>query len=294
MYYQVISMISTKKTLISGLVIGAIIGFFVGCWVHAQVISTTIVLQGRTFVASYTGSLEPVGVIIGYDAEGKIHILNVSVKNTDSVNSHNGTLHVTVEGTTTGFASAKVPMLSPNEEKSIIVNIVPSVTPKESTIISVNVVQAPPIEPLELGGLTKSVIQITAEGEILHYQNQSFWSQDIFSQILKSKDKFELEEINSFNNSLQKHGKVMVNPEVEFNKENKSTTLIYDIEGAMYSANSYDFHWLLADLPFDLYAFKQSEKELTYQAEIKGVPTTIKLIFPYTIAHCHEHVWPST
>lgn len=285
-------MISTKKALISGLVIGVIIGFFVGCWVYAQVISTTIVLQGRTFVASYTGSLEPVGVIIGYDAEGKICILNVGVKNTDSVNSHNGILHVTVEGTTTEFASANISTLSPNEEKTIIVNIAPSVSPKELTVISVNAVET--IGPLEFGNLTKSVIEVRAEGEILHYQNQSFWSEDGFSKILKSEDKFELEEINSFSNSLQKHGKVMVNPEVEFNKENNLTTLICDIKGAMYSTNSYDFHWLLADLPFDLYAFKQSEKELTYQGKINGVPTTIKLIFPYTIAHCHEHVWPST
>lgn len=287
-------MISIKKALIGGLVIGVVIGFFGGCWVHAQVLSASIVLQGRAFVASYTGSLEPVGVIIGYDAEGKIYILNVGVKNIDSVNSHNGTLHVTVEGKTTGFASAKIPMLSPNEEKSITLNIVPSVTPKESTIISVNVVQAPTIEQLELGGLKKSVVQITAEGEILHYQNQSFWSEDDFSKILKSKDKFMLDEINSFNNSLQKHGIVMVNPKVEFDKENKSTKLICDIKGAMYSTNSYDFHWLLADLPFDLYAFEQSEKELTYQGKINGVPTTIKLIFPYKISHCHEHVWLST
>ena len=172
---------------------------------HAQVLSATIVLQGRAFVASYTGSLEPVGVVIGYDAEGK---------NIDSVNSHNGTLHVTVEGKTTGFASAKIPMLSPNEEKIIIVNIVPSVTRKESTIISVNVVQAPTIKQLELEGLKKSVVQITAEGEILHYQNQSFWSEDDFSNILKSKDKFMLDEINSFNNSLQKQGIVMVNPKL--------------------------------------------------------------------------------
>jgi len=49
---------------------------------------------------------------------------------------------------------------------------------------------------------------------------------------------------------------------------------------------------LLADLTSDLYAFKQSEKELTYQGEINSAPTTIKLVFPYKIVHCHEHVWP--
>ena len=61
-------MISIKKALIGGLVIGVVIGFLASCWVHAQAIGTTIVLQGRNFVASCTGSLEPVGVIIGYDA----------------------------------------------------------------------------------------------------------------------------------------------------------------------------------------------------------------------------------
>ena len=86
----------------------------------------------------------------------------------------------------------------------------------------------------------------------------------------------------------------MVNPKVELDEENKSTILICDIKGAMYSADSYTFHWLLADLPFDLYAFEQFEKELIYQGEINGVSTTIELIFPYKIAHCHEHVWPAT
>lgn len=287
-------MISNRKALICGLAIGVVFGCFVGYWVYAQVVSTTIVLQGQTFVVSYTGSLKPLGVIIGYDTEGKICVLNVSVKNIDSVNSHDGTLHVTVEGTSTEFASANIPALSPNEEKSIIVNIAPSVTPKESTVISINVVQAPSTGPLEFGNLTKSVIEVRAEGEILHYQNQSFWSEDSFSLILKSKDKFRFEEIASFNKSLQRYGKIMITPKIEFDEENKSTILICDIRGAMYSTNSYDFHWLLADLPFDLYAFKQSEKELTYQGKINGIPITIKLIFPYTIAHCHEHVWPST
>jgi len=48
----------------------------------------------------------------------------------------------------------------------------------------------------------------------------------------------------------------------------------------------------IGDLPFDLYQFKQSEKELDYEGEINGVTTKIRLAFPYPIAHCHEHVWP--
>jgi len=52
----------------------------------------------------------------------------------------------------------------------------------------------------------------------------------------------KLEKINHFNRSLQKYGKVMVNLDVEFDEENRSTILICDIKGTMYSEGSYDFH----------------------------------------------------
>lgn len=148
-----------------------------------------------------------------------------------------------------------------------------------------------PVENVEIDNLTRRVVKVKAEGEILHYQNQSFWSESSFSEILKVKDRFKLDQIISLNMSLQKSGVTMFNPKVEFNEENKSTTLICDIKGAMYSKNGYDFHWLLADLPFNLYAFEQSGNELVYEGEIKNVPTTIKLVFPFPISHCHEHVW---
>lgn len=138
----------------------------------------------------------------------------------------------------------------------------------------------------------KNAINIRAEGEILHYPKESLWSEEGFSGILESRKKFESKEIDSLKKNLDRYGKYAVNPKVEFNEARKSTTLICDIKGAMYSTNSYDFHWLLGDLPFDLYQFKQSEKELYYEGEVNGIPTTIRLIFPYTIAHCHEHVWP--
>jgi len=164
-------------------------------------------------------------------------------------------------------------------------------TPSPSPIPTPSSTPAPTPTPIRVA--LKCVIRVEADGATLHYQNKSFWDKNSFLEIIKSKDKFKLEEINSFNKSLQTYGNVMINPKVEFDEESKSTTLVCDIKGAMYSANSYDFHWLLADLPFDLYAFSQSEKELTYEGEINGVPTTIKLIFSYTIAHCHEHVWSS-
>jgi hypothetical protein len=80
--------------------------------------------------------------------------------------------------------------------------------------------------------------------------------------------------------------------EYKFNEKKKSTTLKCDLKGAMYSTNSYDFHWLLRNLPFDLYQFKKLEKELHYDGKVNDVPMRIRLIFPYTVAHCHEHVWP--
>ena len=153
----------------------------------------------------------------------------------------------------------------------------------------------PPSAPISISpeGVLKRIVKVEAEEEMLHYWNESFWDENSFSEILKSRDEFKLEEINYLNRSLQKYGKVMVNPDVKFDEKNKSTILICDIKGAMYSENSYDFHWLLANLPFDLYAFKQYEKELKYEGEINGILTTIKLIFPFKIAHCHEHVWKS-
>ena len=66
-----------------------------------------------------------------------------------------------------------------------------------------------------------------------------------------------------------------------------------DIQGVMYSTTSYDFHWLLAALPFDLYKFKQKEKELVYNGYVNSIPTTIRLKFDFPITHCHEHVWPA-
>ena len=148
-------------------------------------------------------------------------------------------------------------------------------------------------EPEKEGGELKNVIEARAEGEVLHYRKESFWNEKDFSEISESRKEFESKEIDSFKKNLGRYSKYAVNPKVEFNKARISTILICDIKGAMYSTNSYDFHWLLGDLPFDLYQFKQFEKKLYYEGEISGVPTTIRLIFPYIIAHCHEHVWPA-
>jgi len=148
------------------------------------------------------------------------------------------------------------------------------------------------VKPPLTGEETQRVIEVEAIDQALLYRCQSSWPAEKFSEILASRDKFKTEQINSFKKSLKKYNKSAVNTKIKIDEANKSTTLMCDVKGTMYSPNSYDFHWLLADLPFDLYQFKQSEKELTYEGKVNDVPTTIRLIFPYALSHCHEHVWP--
>ncbi len=164
-----------------------------------------------------------------------------------------------------------------------------------------NCIKAPPhkatsekesiIEVRESQELRK-IIQIKATGAALRYQRESLWAEKDFSEIVKSKEKFKSNEINSFKKYLERYNRYALNPEIKFDGARKSTVLLCDIKGARYGSDSYEFHWLLGDLPFDLYQFRQSKKELNYEGRINGVPTTIRLVFPYTIAHCHEHVWP--
>ncbi len=139
--------------------------------------------------------------------------------------------------------------------------------------------------------LFKDSINIEAEGKILHYQEISSWDENNFSKILNNKNDFISNKINSFKKKLRKYNRNIINPKVEFNESTKTTTFLCDVQGARYSRNSYEFHWLLGDLPFDLYQFKKSKKELNYEGKVNNVITTIRLVFPFAITHCHEHVW---
>jgi len=49
----------------------------------------------------------------------------------------------------------------------------------------------------------------------------------------------------------------------------------------------------LKEVPFDLFQFKKSKEKLFWEGKVRGVVTTIRLIFPFILDHCHEHVWPS-
>ncbi len=136
-------------------------------------------------------------------------------------------------------------------------------------------------------------VEIQAEGKLLHYKRDSVYHEGDFSEIHTSLHEFSTETIKNFKNDVQRYNKEALNCLYTTDISKHSVTLTCDIQGAMYSTNSYDFHWLLGGLPFDLYQFTQSEKELIYSGKVEGIPTTIQLTFDFPITHCHEHVWPT-
>ncbi len=139
----------------------------------------------------------------------------------------------------------------------------------------------------------RNVIEIKAEGKILHYQKESLWNEEDFSEILRLRKKFESKEVGSFRKNVERYNRYAVDPKVEFNKAKKSTTLICDVKGAK-AGSWYDFDWFLrpCDLDFIDSHFETREKELYWKGEIDGIRTTISIKFPFLISNCHEHVWP--
>lgn len=145
---------------------------------------------------------------------------------------------------------------------------------------------APPFRPGE-NAVGRS-IEIIAEGQILHYQENLFWDENQFSGIMENQDGFRSAQIEKFN---EKYNVTADNFRVEF--EERGVTIIKcDVHGK-FSGSWYDFHWFLNPLGLDFIDshFAKSEKELSWQGPVDGVTTTIALRFPFTINHCHAHVW---
>jgi hypothetical protein len=138
-----------------------------------------------------------------------------------------------------------------------------------------------------------NTIKIKAEGEILHFQKESLWSEKAFPEILRSRKEFESKEIHSFTKDLERFNRYAVNPKVKFNEPKKSTTLICDIKGAK-QGSWFDFDWFLRPWGLDFIDshFEKREKELYWQGKVEGAKTIISIRFPYSISNCHEHVWP--
>jgi len=141
-----------------------------------------------------------------------------------------------------------------------------------------------------LVSLVERRIEMEADGEVLHYQEIHFWSKEEFSNITGNQKEFESNQIVQFNEMYNVNAD---NFRIEYDQEKGSTILKCDIHGT-FSGSWYDFHWFLNPLGLDFInsGFMKTERELTWEGNIDGVDITITLRFPFTINHCHAHVWP--
>jgi hypothetical protein len=154
------------------------------------------------------------------------------------------------------------------------------------------------------------IIEAEAQGVVVHYQGELFWSEDEWLRISESKEELESDLIQRFIDDVSTYGEGnehVVSSDVRFNKERKSTTLKCDIHGAIskkgerYQAT---FFWLLGPLGLDFIDdnFKESEEGLFWQGLANGIPTTVTVRLPaidgsvykawhHPVGHCHAHVW---
>jgi len=136
-------------------------------------------------------------------------------------------------------------------------------------------------------------IRTTSQGEILKYQEESYYSADSFSIISENQESFTSLSVEKFREEII--DAEALNCKVDLNSLKNSMVLQCDIQGAMYSKDSYSMHFLLNGTErfgFDLYGFQENGSKLVYEGDLNEVPTTITFEFPYVLSHCHEHVWP--
>lgn len=156
----------------------------------------------------------------------------------------------------------------------------------------------PSFEVGENVGKIRIEIKMEAVGEIIKYQEESFYSENDFAAILENEDEFKSQLIKNFKEEIT--GVTAKNCDVSLDQSRKSVVLKCDIEGAMYGTDSYNMHFLLKGTErfgFDLYGFEPRNppygNKLAFEGEINGIPTKIIFEFPYELSHCHEHVWPA-
>ncbi|MCD6239890.1 MAG: hypothetical protein J7K51_11350 [Thermotogae bacterium] len=138
-------------------------------------------------------------------------------------------------------------------------------------------------------GITRRIIRIEAEGYVLHYQETLFWEERKWAEILADKSGFSSYLIEEFKRTYEVNAD---NFSVEFLEGKKSTFLMCDVHGK-FNGNWYDFHWFLDSLGLDFLdsPFNKSERTLSWEGSIDGIPTSIVLEFPFSIENCHAHVW---
>lgn len=128
-------LIPSKGAVAVGLVAGLIIGGLVGYLTYTQVI-TEVIGSRQVVMERYEEFLKIVNVEIGYDADGNINQIKVSVKNIDAVNIRSGNI---TAGSMESSASEYI-SVPPNEEKTVSLDITPPITPiGEETIVLISV-----------------------------------------------------------------------------------------------------------------------------------------------------------
>jgi len=169
--------------------------------------------------------------------------------------------------------------------------------------------ESTPTPPTEFTTLVEkeSIIKVEAHGIVIHYQRQSFWDEAELTTILQHEDDFSANVIDRFMDDLSQYDERAVNTSVEFNEAAKATILSCDIQGAISKRdNEYYavFPWLLRPLGLDFIDsnFRESEKGLTWEGLVNGVPTTVTVELPsiddivykaweHPVGHCHAHAW---
>lgn len=136
--------------------------------------------------------------------------------------------------------------------------------------------------------ITKRVIDMRADGDVIHYQEILFWSKKEQPRILTNKSGISSWQIREFK---EKYNVDADNFSVSF-KENLSV-LSCDVHGK-FMGSWYDFHWFLNPLNLDFLDnhFNKSERSLSWEGVVDGIKTNITLEFPFQINNCHAHVWP--
>lgn len=158
---------------------------------------------------------------------------------------------------------------------------------------------AAPSPPTTLQEETKQVVTVEVQGTALHYQGESFWTEDRFSLILENQEGFASDLIEDFTNNVSSYGEgneQVTNATVVVNEDTKSTILKCDVYGAIWkSGNRYQatFFWLLKPLDLDFINndFDESEEGLSWQGLVNDIPTSVIVELPAEFGHCHAHAW---
>lgn len=159
---------------------------------------------------------------------------------------------------------------------------------------------SPPPAPAEEQGEIKRVIEVEADGLTCHYSRQSFWAEEELSAHLANQAKFKADFKQDFEQREVKYNVSVSDYSFSFDTATPSTVARCDIHDAITLSGEDEyrarFEWLLKPLGLDfIYGdFKESEKGLSWESSIQGIPISITLSFPASIGHCHAHVWWST